>query len=99
MWPGFGDNVRVLDWILRRVDAEPNTAVETPIGYVPQQSAFNLDGLSEKVNWDELFSLPKEFWLNEVSSIEKYFNDNIGTDLPHNLTVQIEQIRKRFNKN
>jgi phosphoenolpyruvate carboxykinase (GTP) len=98
LWPGFGDNVRVLDWILRRVDGESNSAVETPIGYVPNKAAFNLDGL-DKVNWDELFKLPKDFWLSEVAAIEKYFDDNIGSDLPVNLTVQLEQIKRRFNKN
>lgn len=78
LWPGFGDNVRVLDWILRRVDGESNSALETPIGYVPRESAFNVEGL-DKIKWDELFSLPKDFWLNELSAIEKYFSDNIGT--------------------
>jgi len=96
MWPGFGENVRVLDWILRRVDGE-DAAVETPIGYVPKEKSFNLEGL-DKINWDELFSQPKDFWLNELTAIEKYFSDNIGTDLPPNLTAQLEQIRRRFNK-
>lgn len=98
MWPGFGENVRVLDWILRRVDGEANSAVETPIGYVPQESSFNLEGLN-KIQWDELFNLPKEFWLSEMSAIEKYFKDNIGSDLPPNLEAQIGQIRRRFNAN
>jgi phosphoenolpyruvate carboxykinase (GTP) len=98
MWPGFGENVRVLDWILRRVDGEKNAVVETPIGYVPQQSSFNLEGL-EQINWEELFSLPKDFWLNEANAIEKYFSDNIGSDLPPALMTQLENIRKRFNNN
>jgi phosphoenolpyruvate carboxykinase (GTP) len=98
LWPGFGDNVRVLDWILRRVDGDQiDSAVETPIGYIPTEKTFNVEGL-DKINWEELFSLPKDFWMNELTAIEKYFSDNIGSDLPPNLTTQIEQIRRRFNK-
>jgi phosphoenolpyruvate carboxykinase (GTP) len=96
LWPGFGDNVRVLDWILRRVEGEANSAVETPIGLIPNESSFNTEGL-DKVEWNKLFSLQKDFWLKESAAIEKYFSDNIGTDLPPQLTVQLELIKRRFN--
>lgn len=65
MWPGYGENCRVLDWILRRIDEEPGTARPTPVGNVPTQEAFNTEGL--KVDYDGLFSVPIDFWTDEVS--------------------------------
>lgn len=65
MWPGYGENCRVLDWILRRIDEETGTARPTPVGYVPTQEAFNTEGL--KVDYDGLFSVPIDFWTEEVS--------------------------------
>lgn len=45
LWPGFGENCRVIDWILRRIEGDPTIAEKTPIGYVPKENSFNLDGL------------------------------------------------------
>ena len=67
LWPGFGENSRVLDWIFRRIDNE-DIAEPTAIGYIPKQDCLNLDGLSKTINMTELFSLPKDFWLQEVTS-------------------------------
>jgi len=65
MWPGYGENSRVLDWILRRIDDEPNTARVTPIGNVPTRESFNVRGLD--VDFDGLFSVPVDFWTEEAS--------------------------------
>lgn len=65
MWPGYGENSRVLDWILRRINDEPNTANITAIGYTPTKETFNTHGLN--VDFDKLFSVPKDFWSEEVS--------------------------------
>jgi phosphoenolpyruvate carboxykinase (GTP) len=67
LWPGFGDNVRALDWLLRRLDGAENIAEKTAIGYIPSEGALNLEGLKEPVDTKQLFSLPKDFWLSEVS--------------------------------
>lgn len=66
LWPGFGENSRVLDWILRRIDNE-DCAKESPIGLIPKDDALNLKGLSQKIDMDRIFEIPKEFWLQEVS--------------------------------
>lgn len=66
MWPGYGENCRVLDWILRRIDNEPGTAQQTPIGIVPTRESFDARGLD--VDFDGLFSVPIDFWTEEVSS-------------------------------
>lgn len=65
MWPGYGENCRVLDWILRRINVEPGTARSTPIGYVPTSETFNTEGL--QVDFDKLFSVSNDFWKEEVS--------------------------------
>lgn len=65
MWPGYGENCRVLDWILRRINGEPGTGQATAVGYVPTRESFNTDGL--QIDFDGLFSVPTEFWKEEVS--------------------------------
>ena len=65
LWPGYGENTRVLDWIFRRVENE-DIVKKTPIGYVPKEGSLRMDGLKEQVNMDELYSLPKDFWQKEV---------------------------------
>lgn len=65
LWPGFGENIRVLDWILRRCDNQ-DCAEKTPIGLVPKLGQINLSGLKDQVDMEELFSIPKEFWTEEV---------------------------------
>lgn len=66
LWPGYGENSRVLDWIIRRVENE-SVAKQTPIGYVPTSGSLRLDGLKEDINLKALFDLPKDFWVQEVS--------------------------------
>jgi len=94
MWPGFGDNVRVLDWILKRVDGG-NVAVNSPIGYVPTKESFNLDGLSN-INWDGLFSTPKDFWTKEVSLDSSFYAD--GHFFQENLFHLLFCLFSRFRK-
>lgn len=67
LWPGFGENSRVIDWIFRRLDDEDDCVQECPIGLIPKENALNLDGLKQEVDMRELFDLPKDFWMQEVS--------------------------------
>lgn len=94
IWPGFGENIRVLEWILHRVNNE-NTAKETMIGLVPKDGTINTDGLS-KVDMDELFSLPKEFWLKECDAINKYFTEQVNEDLPSEMWDELNKLRSRI---
>ncbi|XP_050297107.1 phosphoenolpyruvate carboxykinase [GTP]-like isoform X2 [Anthonomus grandis grandis] len=94
LWPGFGENARVLDWILKRLDNE-DCAEETPIGLVPKRGGINLEGLSEKVDMQQLFGLSKNFWLEEVFAIEKYFKEQVGQDLPEDLVRELSGLKKR----
>uniref|UniRef100_A0A023FKA1 Phosphoenolpyruvate carboxykinase [GTP] n=1 Tax=Amblyomma cajennense TaxID=34607 RepID=A0A023FKA1_AMBCJ len=95
LWPGFGENSRVIDWILRRVDGESGTAKESPIGYLPADGALNLDGLQEPVNMKELFGLSKDFWLQECREVRQYFDDQLGKELPSEIAQELDQLEQR----
>lgn len=95
LWPGFGENSRVIDWICRRVDGDSGAAKESPIGYLPSDGALNLDGLQEPVNMKELFELNKDFWLQECHEVRKYFDDQLGKELPSEISKQLDQLEQR----
>lgn len=96
IWPGFGENCRVLDWILQRIEDKPNTAVPSAVGYLPNPESLNLDGLDEPVDLEQAFSLPKPFWRDEVQELEQYFSDQLGNDFPNELSDQLEALKQRI---
>lgn len=95
LWPGFGDNIRVVDWIMRRCNGE-DIAVESPIGYLPKEGSINLDGLTEKIEWEELFSTPRSFWKKEFDELRHYFDQQVGHSLPQEMNHQLEFLRSQF---
>ncbi|XP_071549452.1 phosphoenolpyruvate carboxykinase, cytosolic [GTP]-like isoform X2 [Panulirus ornatus] len=98
IWPGFGENVRVLDWILKRIDSKEE-GEESAIGLLPKASSINMAGLEdENIDMDELFSLPKEFWEEEVRHIAEYFDEQVGDDLPNEVRDQLKRLEKRVEK-
>jgi len=96
IWPGFGENVRVLEWILERIDNK-DVSRETAIGLVPKEDAINTDGLGD-VDMKALFELPANFWKQECADIEKYFNDQVNTDLPEEMLNELNSLRERVSK-
>ncbi len=92
MWPGFGDNLRVLEWIIKRCENEVD-AVETPIGYMPKAEDINIDGLEGEVTIDSLkdmLSVDKKLWQEEVAGIEDFYaslGDTVPAELFENLSV------------
>ncbi|HOA54805.1 MAG: phosphoenolpyruvate carboxykinase (GTP) [Acetivibrionales bacterium] len=95
LWPGFGENSRVLKWIVERVSGE-GKAVETPIGYMPTVDAIDTDGLdiSEEA-MQELLSVNREEWLKEVESIREHYA-SYGEKMPKELYSQLEALEKRL---
>ena len=86
MWPGFGDNLRVLDWIIDRCEGKVD-ADETAIGYLPKADDINLEGLEGEVTLDSLKSIldvDKDLWKNEVAGIEEFYQ-KFGDTLPAEL--------------
>ncbi|KAL2749827.1 phosphoenolpyruvate carboxykinase GTP [Vespula maculifrons] len=97
LWPGFGENSRVLDWILRRIDNE-NIARNSPIGLIPKIDSLNLKNLKEDIDMDELFRIPKSFWQKEVKDLREYFDAQVGKDLPKAILSELDHLEKHLNK-
>jgi phosphoenolpyruvate carboxykinase (GTP) len=95
LWPGFGENSRVLKWIVERASGE-GKAVETPIGYMPTVDAVDTDGLDvSEADMAELLNVNKEEWLKEVASIKEHYA-KLGEKLPEEMTKQLEALEKRL---
>lgn len=94
MWPGFGENSRVLEWILHRIN-EQDCYEETAVGRVPSAGALRVDDLKEHIDMNELFSLPKDFWTQEVEAIRQYFENQVGKDLPPQIQKELELLKER----
>jgi len=97
IWPGFGENIRVLDWIFQRLEGK-DVAKETPIGLVPKEGSLDLSGLSDNLNIEELFSTPKDFWLDEMDEIEKFLSEQVGDDVPSEVLQEIGDLKGRLSK-
>ncbi|XP_022092114.1 phosphoenolpyruvate carboxykinase, cytosolic [GTP]-like isoform X2 [Acanthaster planci] len=95
LWPGFGENIRVLDWILKRCNGE-DIAKKSAIGLVPKEGTLNVHGLDvEPEDMYELFHLPKGFWMEEVQQIRKYFDDQVNVDLPEGVMSELNSLEDR----
>lgn len=96
LWPGFGENSRVLKWIFERTSGVEN-AVDTPIGKVPAPGALDLKGIKiPGQNLDQLFFIDKESWIKEVQGTNEYFK-MFGDKLPTTLTKEITELEHRLN--
>ena len=95
LWPGFGENLRVLEWVIDRCRGEAE-AVETPIGYVPTTESIDLTGLDVPVaNLEKLFSVDRADWLEEAGRIEEFFQQ-FGDRFPTELREELCGMRRRF---
>jgi phosphoenolpyruvate carboxykinase (GTP) len=84
IWPGYGENIRVLKWIMERLSGDAG-AVRTPVGYLPAQGALDTDGLSiSDSDLDVLLSVDSEAWKREAALIPEYFG-TFGRHLPSEL--------------
>ena len=103
MWPGFGDNMRVLDWIIKRCE-DAVDADETAIGYLPKPEDINLEGLEDEVTPEmltKLLAVDKDLWMDEVAEMRRYYNDDIaakGGRIPEALIKELDKLEERLNK-
>ena len=96
LWPGFGDNSRVLKWVVERVNGKVD-AEKTAIGYLPKKEDLYLEGLNvSDAAIDELFHLEKEEWLAEVESIKEHYA-SYGEKMPKALKEQLKALEARVN--
>lgn len=97
LWPGFGDNIRVLKWIFERIDGQAHT-VESPIGGLPTPTAIDIAGLHLKDDaMAELLSVNANDWLVEIASIRSYYQQ-IGDRLPQRLSEILDEITTEFQR-
>jgi phosphoenolpyruvate carboxykinase (GTP) len=97
IWPGFGDNLRVLDWILARCEDKVEADL-TAIGYVPKAEHINIEGL-EDVNIDtikELVSIDKASWIDDISNIREFYA-LVGDRVPAELYDELSALEARLN--
>ena len=95
LWPGYGENVRVLKWMLDRIEGKAG-AVETPIGLVPEPNGITLDGLRISLDtMGELLRVDSAEWSVEADAIEQFFM-KFGYRLPSELWEQHSALTKRL---
>jgi phosphoenolpyruvate carboxykinase (GTP) len=95
IWPGFGDNIRVLKWIIGRVN-DAVGAKETPIGYVPHAKDLDLTGLNiSKENLEKLVEVDRAGWLREAADIEEFFK-KFGPRMPAEMWEELERMKEKL---
>ncbi|MCM1335100.1 MAG: phosphoenolpyruvate carboxykinase (GTP) [Eubacterium sp.] len=95
IWPGFGDNMRVLDWIIQRCEGTVD-AKETPIGYVPND--INTKGIEDEVTPEimkQLLEVDPALWKAEVADLREFYKQ-FGEKLPKEFTKQLDDLEKRL---
>lgn len=96
IWPGFGDNMRVLDWILKRCE-ETVDADETAIGYVPKPEDINLEGCGvDEETLKGLLNVDTETWKKEAEGIKEFYK-KFGDRLPKELNEELAALESRLN--
>ena len=99
MWPGYGDNFRVLEWILKRCEGTVD-AVETPIGYIPKAEDINLEGLDYEIceghkfgleDLKNILTIDKDAWLEDFENIKDFYANKIGEKLPAALQKEYDE--------
>lgn len=95
IWPGFGDNLRILEWIIKRCDGEVD-AIETPIGYVPKVADINLDGLDFELDTlKSILEVDNELWRKEAEGITEFYK-KFGDKLPKKLEKELKGLKERL---
>jgi phosphoenolpyruvate carboxykinase (GTP) len=95
LWPGFGENLRVLEWILERCNNKVD-AVNAPIGYIPKPSDIDMTGLQlPEGNLEKLLTIDKKEWLEELKVIKTFFKQ-FKKDLPLELWQEYEELNNRL---
>uniref|UniRef100_A0A8D3BE78 phosphoenolpyruvate carboxykinase (GTP) n=1 Tax=Scophthalmus maximus TaxID=52904 RepID=A0A8D3BE78_SCOMX len=100
LWPGFGENARVLEWIFKRCsrEREDEAAKKSIIGWLPQDGTINTEGLGGKVDMGALFDVPRAFWQKETKELRAYFTQQVGADLPVQMGSELKALEDRVHK-
>jgi len=97
IWPGYGDNIRVLAWIVDRINGK-GEYVDTPIGRLPKHGAINIEGLDlTEEDCDKLCEVNNAQWLDEINEMRQYYKI-FGDKLPKELSDELDKIEERLKK-
>ena len=99
LWPGFGDNMRVLEWIIKRCEGKVD-AEETAIGFVPKAEDINLEGIEDEVSEDqlkEILSVDNSLWEDEAKGVEEFYA-KFGDRLPKALSDELNTLKANLVK-
>jgi len=103
LWPGFGDNLRVIEWILKRCEdnPDPSLAQKTAIGWTPHPGAINLSGIEREVtatHMEQLLRIDPAEWLNDAQKSKEFLKnvDAVGKRLPKAITDEFEALNARL---
>jgi phosphoenolpyruvate carboxykinase (GTP) len=95
VWPGFGENSRVLKWVVERIDGQAE-GVETPIGYVPTPGALDTEGLDmDPAELAKALEVNPEEWKAEIPQIQEWF-EKFGDNLPAVLWTELDGLKARL---
>ncbi|EFO26602.1 phosphoenolpyruvate carboxykinase [Loa loa] len=98
IWPGCGENIRILEWIVKKVGGAKTTISRTTvIGNIPTENSISCSGLP-KIDIIKLLNVQKDFWLEEAKETRRFFEQQIGSDLPPILKKEMEEQEKRINE-
>src|SRR5690625_7361449 len=89
MWPGFGENLRVLEWVLGRCSGQAE-AVDAAVGKLPAEGAINLSGLAERPAMEELLKIDAKEWREEVAAVESHLEE-FGGRVPKKLHDSLDR--------
>ena len=101
IWPGYGENFRVLEWIIRRCEGQAD-ADETPIGYVAKPEDINLDGLDYHITKDrkfgtaelqEILNVEKAYWRDDLAGIKEFYA-KMGERLPEEMAAELDRLER-----
>jgi len=97
LWPGYGDNLRVLEWVLDRCRGDVE-AEESAIGYIPKDGGIDLEGLDiTEEKMQELMNIDKDAWIAEIESQNEFF-EKIGDDLPSEIKEEQDKLKAKIEK-
>jgi phosphoenolpyruvate carboxykinase (GTP) len=91
IWPGFGDNLRVLEWIVARCQGQAE-AVDTPVGRVPTEQAIDINDLAQRPDMATLLAIDEAGWREELMAIEGFLSE-YGQRVPDALTQRLKAIK------
>jgi phosphoenolpyruvate carboxykinase (GTP) len=96
LWPGYGDNVRVLKWMVERIHGDAREPEETPIGWLPRPDQLDMEGLgSSRAQLTEALRVDRGEWLQALADLGDFY-DQFGPRLPQTIARTLTETRRKL---